>query len=223
MGKLSLNKLISLEEAAKLFRSGMTVMCGGFGGVGLPYTLVHALAESDATDLCIVNNDAGRTKARGIAEVLHPGKTAKLITTYINGNGDVSDMIQKGELQVELVPIGTLVERIRSAGAGLGGVLTPTGVGTAVENGKRVVEVRGRKYLLEEPLSGDIAIIRARKADKWGNLYLRRQQKSHNIAMATAAKTVIAQVDELVEVGELSPDDIDVPCVLVDYMVMTEE
>lgn len=213
------SRLIGMEEVVALFRPGMSVMLGGFGGVGLPYGIVEALANSDIGDLHIISNDSGRDGYKGTADLLVPGKTRKLTTTYVNGNRKVSDMIQRGELETELVPIGTMVERIRAAGAGLGGILTPTGVGTRVAEGKEHVLVDGREYLLEKPLYADIAIVRAWKADEWGNLVFRRQEKNYNTSMLAAARITVAEVEEIVPVGTLSPDEISSPCVLVDYMV----
>lgn len=208
-----------MDEVLSLFHSGMCVMQGGFGGVGLPYSLVDVLAKSDVKDIWLISSDSGRDGYKGTADLLVPGKVRKLTTTYVNGNSLVSDMIQRGELEVELVPIGTLVERIRAAGAGLGGILTPTGVGTKVAEGKEHIFVDGKEYLLEKPLFADIAMVRAWKADESGNLVFRRQQKSYHLPMLTAARVTVAEVEEIVPVGTLSPDEISAPCVFVDYFV----
>lgn len=213
------SKRIEMDEVLSLFYSGMSVMLGGFGGVGLPYGIVDALANSSISDLHLISNDSGRDGYKGTADLLVPGKTRKLTTTYVNGNRRVSDMIQSGELEVELVPIGTMVERIRAAGAGLGGILTPTGVGTKVAEGKEHIVVDGREYLLEKPLSADIAIVRAWKADEWGNLIFRRQEKNYNLSMLTAGRVTVAEAEEIVPTGTLDPDEITAPCVLVDYLV----
>lgn len=214
------SKLVSMDQVISLFKSGMSVMLGGFGGVGLPYSIVEALSKSDVSDLHIISNDSGKYGVKGTADLLVPGKVRKLTTTYVNGNAAVSAMIQSGELETELVPIGTLVERIRSGGAGLGGVLTPTGLNTKVATGKQVISVDGKEYLLEKPLRADIAIVRAWRADPMGNLVFRRQQKSYNTVMVTAADIVIAEIEEMVEEGSLDPDEITSPSVFVDYMVM---
>lgn len=213
------SKRIELSEVISLFHSGMSVMIGGFGGVGLPYAIVDELAKSDICDIHLISNDSGRDGYKGTADLLVPGKTRKLTTTYVNGNNRVSDMIQSGELEAEIIPIGTMIERIRAAGAGLGGILTPTGVGTKVAEGKEHIFVDGKEYLLEKPLSADVVAVRAWRADEWGNLVFRRMEKNYNIAMLTAGRVTVAEVEEIVPVGTLSPDEITASCVLVDYLI----
>lgn len=216
------SKQITAPEAVAMLHSNMSIMLGGFGGVGLPYTMIAEMVATDIDELNqlhIISNDAGRDGYTGTANLIVPGRVAKFTSTYINGNTPLSNWIQSGEIEVELNPMGTLIERIRAAGAGLGGVLTPTGLGTKAAEGFRTIRVDDREYLLAEPLFADVALIRARKADTLGNLVLWRQQKNYNIAMSMAAKLVIAEVEEIVPTGALDPDEIAVPCVLVDYIV----
>lgn len=216
------SKIITAAEAISMLRPGDCVMLGGFGGVGVPYRLIEELSGPGydwLRDLHIVTNDAGRDGVRGVADLLVPPRVHKLSTTYVNGNSRVSDMRQSGEMEVDLWPIGSLYESIWAAGSGLGGVLTPTGVGTKAEEGRQKLELDGREYLLIRPFFGDAALIGAIKADESGNLVMRRVQKTYNIAMALAARLVIAEVEEVVPVGSLDPDEITVPGALVDHIV----
>lgn len=195
---------------------------GASGEWACPYKLIEELSGSGydwLRDLHIVTNDAGRDGVRGVADLLVPPRVHKLTTTYVNGNSRVSDMRQNGEMEVDLWPIGSLYESIWAAGSGLGGVLTPTGVGTRAEDGKEKLELDGREYILLRPIFGDAALIGAIKADESGNLVMRRVQKTYNIAMALAARLVIAEVEEVVPVGSLDPDEITVPGALVDHIV----
>ena len=216
------SKIITAAEAILMIKPGDCVMLGGFGGVGVPYRLIDELSGSGndwLRDLHVVTNDAGRDGVRGVADLLVPPRVRKLTTTYVNGNSRVSDMRQRGEMEVDLWPIGSLYESIWAAGSGLGGVLTPTGVGTKAEDGKQKLELDGREYLLLRPFLGDVALIGAIKADETGNLVMRRVQKTYNIAMALAARLVIAEVEEIVPVGSIDPDEISVPGALVDHIV----
>lgn len=216
------NKVTTIEKAIEMVGSDTSIMIGGFGGVGTPYSLIAAMSEKNFDQLHglhIISNDAGRDHCTGMADLVIPKRVAKLTSTYVNGNSQLSRWIQTAEIEVELIPMGTLIERIRAAGAGLSGVLTPTGVGTKAAENSRLVQVGGRDYLLAEPLFADVTMLRTRKADESGNLVLRRQQKNYNIAMSMAAKLVIVEAEEIVPTGSLDPDEISVPCVLVDYIV----
>lgn len=219
-------KIITIEEAINKLSPNTCIMLGGFGGVGVPYELIEAIAGASTAKLNglhIVSNDAGIDGKRGVADLLQvPGLVRKLTTTYVNGNSHLLKIVQSGELELDLTPIGTLYERIRAAGAGLGGVLTPTGIGTKAAEGKRIIDTGYGSYILAEPFKGNAALIRAWKADKAGNLVLRRVQKTYNIAMATAADLVIAEAEEIVDTGDIDPDEISIPSVLVDYIVKVQ-
>ena len=176
------------------------------------------MIERGACDLTVIANDTARPGV-GIGRLISAGCIAKVIVSHIGTNPETQKRMVSGELQVELVPQGTLVERIRAAGSGLGGVLTPTGVGTVVEEGKRKIEIDGRDYLLELPLHADIALIAARSADYMGNLVYSLTARNFNPVMAMAADLVIAEPDEIVPVGVLPPDSIHTPGVLVDHLI----
>lgn len=220
-----MDKVIArVEDAVADIPDGAVVLVGGFGEVGVPYGLLHALARRRVRDLTIVNNNAGNA-GRGVAELLAAGIVRKLVCSFPwYPDGYVfRDLYAAGKVELELVPQGTLAERLRSAGAGLGGFLTPTGVGTQVAIGKQTVTLNGRTYLLEAPLSGDFALIRASKADRWGNLVYRGAMRNFNPLMAMAARTTIAEVDELVALGALDPEVIVTPSVYVDRVVVREK
>lgn len=204
-------------EALKGLQSGMTVMSGGFGLCGNPEACIKYIASSDIKNLTIVSNNCGN-QGRGLAALLQNRQVSKVICSFIGGNPDLAQQYLAGEVQVELNPQGTLAERIRAAGAGLGGFFTPTGVGTAVAEGKEVREIEGRKYLFEKPLRADYALVRAHKGDTFGNLRFYRTSRNFNPLMATAARVTVVEVDELVEVGQLDPDDIHLPGMFVNHI-----
>jgi acetate CoA/acetoacetate CoA-transferase alpha subunit len=193
-------------------------MIGGFLCVGTPELLVDALVKKGVRDLTIIGNDTGYPD-RGIGKLIVSGQTKKAIVSHIGTNKETGRLMNTGELEVDLVPQGTLAERIRSAGAGLGGFLTPTGVGTIVEEGKQTLTIDGKKYLLELPLKADIALLKAWKADKLGNLVYRRAARNFNPLMAFSAELVIVEAEEIVEVGELDQDEVVTPGTLVDIIV----
>jgi len=194
-------------------------MIGGFGLVGSPERLIAALAErEDVTDLTIIGNDLGSPNI-GVGVLLLQGKIKKAIGSFFTPNPDAAKFYREGKLEVELLPQGNFAEAIRAAGAGLGGFLTPVGVGTELAKGRRVIEVGGREYLLQEPLAADFAFIRAKKADMLGNLVYSKSARNFNPIMATAAKVVIAEVDEIVETGQLSPEEIITPFIYIDIIV----
>jgi acetate CoA/acetoacetate CoA-transferase alpha subunit len=212
------NKLISIEEAVGMIKDGMTIMVGGFLGVKNPHRIVDALVEKGVKDITLIANDSSFPEV-GIGKLIVNRQVKKLIASHVGTNKETGRQMNAGELEVELVPQGTLVERIRAAGAGLGGVLTPTGIGTVVAEGKTIVEVDGREYLLEKPLRADIALIVGAKVDKKGNIRYRKATRNFNPIMATAADLVIVEADEIVEVGEIDPDDVMTPGIFVDYVV----
>ncbi len=211
-------KVISIDEAVELLKPGMTIMIGGFLGVGTPEKLIDKIVEKRINNLVVIANDTAMPD-RGIGKLIVNKLCKKVIVSHIGTNPETQRQMINGELEVELVPQGTLAERIRAGGAGLGGILTPTGVGTVVEEGKRVIEIDGKKYLLELPLKADIALIKAKKCDYYGNLVYNLTATNFNPIMAMAADIVIAEVEEVVPVGALNPDEIKTPGVLVDYVV----
>lgn len=211
---------ISLHDAVDLIPDGASVMLSGFMGVGVPDGIVHALAASGKKDLTLISNDTARdTTGPGPLFAAHCVK--KLICSHMGLNTIVQAQYASGELEVELVPQGTLVERIRAAGMGLGGILTPTGVGTLVAEGKQIIEVDGKDYLLELPLSADFALIAARSCDYVGNLSYMLTATNFNPIMALAGRTVICEPEEIVPVGVIPPDAVKTPGVLVDHVIQT--
>lgn len=213
-----LSKVKSIEEAVEFIEDGMTVMLPGFLGVGTPKALIDAICERKIGNLTVIYND-GAFPGVGIGKLIRYGLVRKLISTHTGTNPELVKAIADGEIEMEMLPQGTLVERIRAAGAGLGGFLTPTGVGTKVEEGKTVMELDGRRYLLELPLRADIALLYAHKGDTAGNLVYRRAARNFNPIMATAADFVIAEVENLVDVGEIDPDHVMTPGIFVDIIV----
>jgi acetate CoA/acetoacetate CoA-transferase alpha subunit len=216
------SKLASRTEVAQRFRDGMTVMVGGFMGVGAPAGLVQALLASEARDLTLIVTDTA-SPATGIGPAIVQRRFRRVLASHIGTNPETGRQMLAGELEVELIPQGTLAERIRCGGAGLGGVLTPTGVGTSVARGKTVVELGGVEYLLERPLRADIALVKAARSDRAGNLVYERAARNFNPLMAMAADLVVAEVDELVEVGALDPEVVVTPSVLVDLITLAKE
>ncbi|WP_066588367.1 CoA transferase subunit A [Cellulomonas timonensis] len=213
-----MTKQISREGAVALLHDGMTVMIGGFMGCGNAHHLVQAMVDSGVGDLTLIANDASMP-GYGLAKLVEHGRLRKLIASHVGLNPQVALLMNSGGLEVELVPQGTLAERIRSGGAGLGGVLTPTGLGTPVAEGKPVVEVDGRQYLLEAPLRADVALINGYRVDPVGNVWYRGDARNFNPVMATAADLVIVEADHLVGLGDIPPEDVVTPGVLVDHIV----
>lgn len=211
---------ISIEEAVGLIPDGATIMLSGFMGVGVPDGIVHALAEAGKKDLTLISNDTARdTTGPGPLFAAHCVK--KLICSHMGLNTIVQAQYASGDLEVELVPQGTLVERIRAAGVGLGGILTPTGVGTKVADGKEIVTVDGKEFVLEKPLKADFALIAARSCDYVGNLSYMLTATNFNPIMALAGDKVICEPEEIVPVGMISPDLVKTPGVLVDHVIRT--
>lgn len=209
---------VSPARAAEIVPDGATVMIGGFMGVGTPQRLIDALVSRGACDLTVIANDTARPGV-GIGKLIGAGCVSKVITSHIGTNPETQRRMIAGEIEVELVPQGTLAERIRAAGAGLGGVLTPTGVGTLAAEGKELVQVAGRSYLLETALGAEFALIASRSADYMGNLVYSLTARNFNPLMALAASCVIAEPNEVVPTGILPPDAIHTPGVLVDHLV----
>ena len=216
-----MTKLISHQEAVAKVYAGAVVMFGGFMGCGNPHAIVDALLEHGCKDITLIANDCAFPNV-GIGKLVVEKRIKKVITSHVGLNPAVATQMNEGLLELELVPQGTLAERIRAAGAGLGGVLTPTGVGTPVEEGKQRIVIDGKAYLLELPLFADIALIKAWKADEAGNLVFRRAARNFNPLMATAAKVVIAEVEEIVPISGIDPDQVHTPSIFVDYLVQSK-
>ncbi|WP_298216985.1 CoA transferase subunit A [Acidocella sp.] len=197
---------------------GMTILSGGFGLVGIPESLILAIRDSGVKNLTIVSNNAG-ADGHGLWLLLESRQTRKMIASYVGENKLFEQQYLSGELELELNPQGTLAERIRAAGAGIPAFYTPTGVGTVVAEGKPVEEFEGKTYLRETWLKGDLAIIKAWKGDEAGNLVYRKTARNFNPVMATAAKVTIAEVEEIVPVGALDPDQIHTPGIYVDRLI----
>lgn len=208
-------KTITKEEIFAILKDGTTIMVGGFMGVGTPEEIVSIIIESNVGQLTLVTDDTAFNDV-GVAPLIHHKRVKKAITSHIGKNPETGRQMIAGELEVELVPMGTFAERIRAGGTGLGGVLTPTGVGTVVEEGKEKITIDGREFLLEKPLRAEIAFLKAHKADKAGNLVYRRAARNFNPLMAMAADLVIVEVEKLVEIGEIDPDEVMTPGILVD-------
>lgn len=210
-----MKKIITSEEAAALVKEGDKILMGGFLAVGTPDTIIDALVKSNVQNLIVVCNDSGTDK--GIARLITNKQVKKLQASFIGSNRESGRQMTAGEMEVELIPQGTLIERIRSGGVGIGGFFTPTGIGTVVAEGKEVRVIDGREMLFETPIRGRIAYLRAFTADKFGNLRYHATACNFNPVMALAADTVVVEVDNLVDF--MDPDDVVTPGVLVDYIV----
>lgn len=214
-------QLVSLEEAISKIQNGMTIMVGGFIGCGVPDQLINEVCQKETKELTLIANDTG-ILGDAMSQLIVQKCVSKLIATHIGTNKETGRQMTTGELEVKLVPQGTLVEQIRAGGAGLGGILTPTGIGTIIEEGKQKLVVNGKEYLLELPVRANVALLKAHKADKAGNLVYRRAARNFNPLMAMAADIVIVQVDHIVEVGEIDPDEVMTPGIFVDYLVQKQ-
>lgn len=210
-----MNKVVAnADEAIRDVFDGASIMVGGFGLCGNPENLIRALVNKGTKNLTTISNNAG-VDGFGIGLLLSAGQLRKHIGTYVGENKLLEEKILKGEIELELVPQGTFSERIRAGGAGIPAFFTPTGVGTVVANNKETREFEGRLYLMEHALKADFAFIKAWKGDRWGNLVYRKTARNFNPMMATAAKVTIAEVEHLVEPGELDPDTVHTPSVYV--------
>jgi len=204
----------SAEDAIRDIDDGATIMVGGFGLCGIPENLIRALVRKGVKNLTTISNNAG-VDGFGMGLLLSAGQIRKHIGTYVGENKLLEEKVLKGEIELDLVPQGTFSERIRAAGAGIPAFFTPTGVGTIVSKGKETREFNGRTYVMESALKADFALIKAWKGDKWGNLVYRKTARNFNPMMATAARVTIAEVEHLVEVGELDADLVHTPSVYV--------
>lgn len=212
------HKLISIEEAVDQVKDGATIMVGGFLGVGSPNRIIDALVERNVKNLTVIANDTAFVD-RSIGKLIANKQIKKIFTSHIGTNRETGRQMMANETEMVLVPQGTLAEQMRAAGYGLGGILTPTGVGTEVAEGKELLTVDGKDYLLEKPLKADIALIYANKADKSGNLRYHGSTQNYNNVMAAAADYVIVETDELVEVGDIDPNSVHVPHIFIDAIV----
>jgi acetate CoA/acetoacetate CoA-transferase alpha subunit len=211
-------KTISLEEAVAMIPDGASLMVGGFMAVGTPERVMDEIVRQGKRDLTVIANDTA-SPGQGIGKLVSAKLLRKLIASHIGLNPETQQQMNAGALEVELVPQGTLIERIRCGGYGLGGVLTPTGVGTIVEEGKQKIEVNGKPYLLETALRADFALVHSFLADYMGNLSYALTARNFNPVMAMAADTVIVNADNIVPVGVISPDHIVTPAPIVDYVI----
>lgn len=208
----------SFDEAVADIQDGMTLMVGGFGLVGIPENLIKALRDKKTTDLTIISNNCG-VDDWGLGLLLHDKQVKKMISSYVGENKEFEKQVLEGELEVQLVPQGSLAEKIRAGGAGIPAFYTPAGVGTPIAEGRETRDFHGTEYLLEEGLIADFSLIRAWKADKMGNLVFRKTAQNFNPVMAAAGKVTIAEVEEIVEVGELDPDEIHTPSIYVQGII----
>ena len=213
-----MSKFISIEEAVSKVKDGMTIMVGGFLANGTPNKIVDALAKSGVKNLTLICNDTAYPD-KGVGQLIANKQVKKLFVSHIGTNPHTSEQMNSGELEIEFCPQGSLAERVRAGGCGLGGILTQTGMGTIVAEGKQIVNVDGKDYLLEKPLRADIALVGASLGDKAGNLVYRGTSQNFNPLMASAADLVIAEVNELVEVGEIAAENVKTPSIMVDFIV----
>lgn len=213
-----INKIVSIEEAVDKVKEGMTIMVGGFLANGTPEDLIDALVKMNVKNLTLICNDTGFPE-KGVGKMVVNKQFKKMIVSHVGTNPETANQMNSGETEVVLTPQGTLAEKVRCGGYGLGGFLTPTGVGTEVENGKEKKVIDGKEYLLELPLRADVAIIKASIVDKKGNMIFSKTTKNFNPIMAMAADIVIVQADKIVEIGEIDPDQVMSSGIFVDYIV----
>jgi len=216
-----MKKVISVEEAVAKIKDGMTLMVGGFMGAGSPHRIIDALAKSNVKNLTIICNDTAFPD-KGVGILITNKQVKKAIVSHIGTNPNTIEQFNNKELEVQFVPQGTLAEQVRCGGAGLGGFLTPTGIGTVVEEGKQKMTIDGKEYLLELPLRADIALLGANVGDKAGNLIFKGTTRNFNPMIATAADLVIAEVEELIETGEIPMENVHTPAIFVNYMVVAK-
>ncbi|MCB5269636.1 MAG: CoA transferase subunit A [Candidatus Cloacimonadaceae bacterium] len=215
-------KLISAAEAAALIPDGSRVAIGGFLAVGAPECVIDAIVDRQIKDLHMIVI-ASDWEDRGVGKLVVAKLVKSAQVSHLGTNRTIQAQMNAKEMDIELVPQGTLMERVRASGAGLGGILTPTGLGTVVQEGKQVLEVEGKQYLLEPAIHSDFALVKAWKADKMGNLVFRKTARNSNPIMAMAGKITIAEAEEIVEIGELDPEAIACPGVFVNYIVQCTE
>jgi acetate CoA/acetoacetate CoA-transferase alpha subunit len=215
------DKVISLKEALTYFHDGMTLLAGGFGGVGNPPTLIQGILDKGVRDITLISNDTAFPHI-GVGKLVTERRVKKVIASHIGSNPNAGAQMTAGELEVEFCPQGILAERIRAGGVGLGGILSDIGIGTIAEKGKEKVIVDGKAYLLETPLTAEVAIVYARKADRFGNLVYDTSARNFNPLVAMAGDVTIVEAEEIVEIGELDPEEIVTPGVFVQGIVQSE-
>lgn len=218
-----MKKRITADKAMEFIHDGSVLMIGGFLSNGTPERLMDAIVKKGYKNLTVISNDSGLNEKTGIGKLISAGLVKKIITSHIGTNPETGRQMSEGTLEVTLVPQGTLAERIRAGGSGLGGVLTPTGVGTEVAEGKETVNIHGEEYLLELPLKADVALIRGSVVDEDGNIYYDGTTKNFNPLMAQAAEVVIAGAEKIVSAGEINPNHVMTPKILVDYIVQESQ
>jgi acetate CoA/acetoacetate CoA-transferase alpha subunit len=216
------SKVVTVAQATEHLHDGLTVLIPGFVNVGVPETLIKGMIAKDIKNLNVISNNTS-VKGRGIGLLVHDRRIKHITCSHIGSNTETVEQVVAGELDVTFVPQGTLCERVRAGGAGIGGILTPTGLGTPIADGKEILTVDGKQYILEKPLRADVAIIHAWKVDKRGNAVYHRTARNFNQIWATAADWVIVEAENIVEVGELDPDAIMTPGALVDQVVQAEK
>ena len=215
-------KIITAKEAARMIKPHDRLMCGTFLVAGAAQNLIDALVEENTKNIHLIAISTDFDNA-GVGVLVANKQIKSAQVSHIGTNKASQAQNKTGETKFELIPQGTLLERIRCAGAGLGGILSPTGIGTIIAEGKKIIEVKGKDYILEEPIEGDFGFIRAKKADKNGNLVYDKIARNANPAMAMTAKTTIVEVDEIVEIGEIKSEDVITPGIFVDYLVLSKE
>jgi len=216
-----MNKCVSsLPAAVAGIRDGSVVLVGGFGNAGIPVELIDALIDQGAKDLTVVTNNAGAGRT-DVAKLLGTGRVRKIVCSYPRSSGSVvfEELYAAGKIELELVPQGTLSERMRAAGAGIGGFYTPTAAGTRLAEGKETRKINGRDYVLESPLKGDVALIKAETADRWGNLTFRLAARNFAPTMAMAASLTVVQARKIVDLGAINPEQVVTPGIFVDRVV----
>jgi acetate CoA/acetoacetate CoA-transferase alpha subunit len=215
------DKVITVEEALAHFHDGMTLIAGGFGGVGNPPTLIQGILDKGIKDITLISNDTAFPHI-GVGKLVTERRVKKVIASHIGSNPNAGAQMTAGELEVEFCPQGILAERVRAGGVGLGGILSDIGIGTIAEKGKEKVLVGGKEYLLETPLTAQVAIVHAKKADCFGNLVYDTSARNFNPLVAMAGDITIVEADEIVEIGALDPEEIVTPGVFVNYIVKSE-
>ena len=217
-----MDKVKTIDNVMESIKDGMVVMIGGFMGVGTPEFIIDAMIKKNVKDLTIIANDTSFPD-RGLGRLIVNKQVKKVIASHIGLNPETGRQMNNGELEVKLIPQGTLVEQIRCGGAGIGGFLTETGIGTIVEEGKEIIKVGNKEYLLELPLRADVAVIGGSIVDRQGNVFYNASTRNFNPIIATAADIVIVGAEKIVEVGELDPNHVMTPGIFVDYIVGSEE
>ncbi|KIL77722.1 CoA transferase subunit A [Bacillus badius] len=216
-----ISKVVSLKEALSHIKRGTSLMYGGFGGIGSPPSIIEALLQMKVSQLDLIGNDAGFPNI-GIGRLISEGRARSLLTSHIGSNPNAGRLMTENKLDVTFFPQGTLAEKIRAGGMGLGGILVDVGLGTMAEEGREKVEIQNKTYLIEEALTAEVAIVYAKQADEYGNLVFDKSARNFNPLVAMAADVTIVEAEQIVPNGELDPENIVTPGVFVDYIVQSE-